>query len=311
MQQLLSIVFSTDFLFSMIRISTPLIFAALAALISRKAGIINLAIESSMLSGALAAVVFSALTQNAVMGVVFAIVVGVIMTLILGFFTIYMQTNLRLACVALNLLDSGGTVLVLFLLTGNKGVSTTLESMVIPNINIPIIESIPILGAVVSGHNALTYFAFLCVWFIHILLYRTKLGLRIRSVGENEDLAASVGLSVKKIKLTALLISGAFGAIGGAYLSMGYVSWFAREMSAGRGVIGVAAMYLGNATPVGAMLAAMLFGFAEAVGNQLQALSIPVEFIQMTPYIFSIVGLVLFSIARDRKENKIVNERKK
>lgn len=292
----------------MVRISTPLIFAALAALITRKAGIINLAIEATMLIGALTAVVVSAWTQSAIAGVIAAIVSGLIVTYVLGFFAIKLQTNMRLACIAMNMFAVGGTIFALYLITGNKGVSTSLLSKTIPAIHIPILQDIPIVGEILSGHNLLTYVAFFSVFLMQVLLYRTKIGLRIRSIGENEHLAESVGLSVDRIRMISLLMSGVLGALAGVYLSMGYVSWFARDMAAGRGFIGIAAMYLGNATPLGSLLASLLFGFAESLANQLQALSLPIEFIQMTPYIFAIVGLVVFSVLRQQKEKKVIKD---
>lgn len=305
MNSILETIMSADFIFSMIRISTPIIFASLAALITKKAGIINLAIDGMMLIGALVGVVVSALTQSTILGVAAAILSGLFFAYGLGFFAIKMQTNMRLAGIALNMFAIGGTIFALYLVSGNKGVSTSLASTTVPTINIPFIENIPFLGEILSGHNLLTYLAFLAVVGIHVLVYRTKTGLRIRSVGENPDLAESVGLSVDKIQLNALLLSGVLSSLAGVYLSMGHVSWFAREMTAGRGFIGIAAMNVGNATPIGSLLASLLFGFAESLSNQLQSLSFPVEFIQMTPFVFAIVGLVVFSIIREKREQKV------
>ena len=299
------LIFSTAFLFSMLRISTPLIFASLAALVTRKAGITNIAIEGTMLISALTGVVVSAMTQSALVGVLLAVVMGLGVALILGYFALKLKTDMFLAGIAMNMFASGGTVLALYIASGDKGISTGLLSKTLPNVTLPIIADIPFVGAVLSGHNLMTYLALLSVVAVQLLMFKTKIGLRIRSVGENEHLAESVGLSVDKIRLIALLISGALSALAGAYLSMGYVSWFNRDMTAGRGFIGLSAMNLGNATPIGSFLASLLFGFAEALTNRLQALSIPVEFVAMTPYVIAIIGLVVFSVIRERQEKKV------
>lgn len=302
MDNILSILISPLFLFSIIRVSTPIIFASLAALISKKAGITNLAIEGTMLIAALVGVISSAATGSATIGLISAIISGIIVSLMLGFFSLKLKTDIYLASIATNMLATGGTVFVLFMVSGDKGVSTSLTSKVMPTINIPIIKNIPYIKDVLSGHNVLTYLAIISVFLIYILVYKTAIGLRIRSVGENEHSAASVGVSVVKVRLIALVISGILASLGGVYLSMGYVSWFAREMTAGRGFIGISAMNLGNVTPVGAMLASFVFGFADAFSMVLQSLKVPVEFVQMMPYLITIVGLVVFSIIREKNE---------
>ena len=304
MDNIMSVLISPLFLFSIIRVSTPIIFASLAALVSKKAGITNLAIEGTMLIAALTGVITSAATGSGTIGLLSAVISGVIVSLILGFFALKLKTDIYLASIAMNMLAAGGTVFVLFMVSGDKGVSTSLSSEVIPALEIPIIKSIPYIKDVLSGHNALTYLAILSVLLVYILIYKTATGLRIRSVGENEHSAESVGVSVVKVRLIALVISGILASLGGVYLSMGYVSWFAREMTAGRGFIGISAMNLGNATPVGAMLASFVFGFADAFSMVLQSLKVPVELVQMMPYLLTIVGLVVFAIIREKNEQK-------
>ena len=209
-----------------------------------------------------------------------------------------------LTCIAANLLASGLTVVIMFLASGDKGTSSKLQSMVVPEVNIPLLSAIPFLGAVFSHHNLMTYLAFITVFLVYYFIYRTPQGLRIRSVGENPNASESVGINVEQVQIRAFVISGFIGALGGIYMSMGYVSWFARDMVAGRGFIGLSAMNLGNGSPVGSLLAALVFGSADVASNSLQALKIPAEFVQMIPYLSTIVGLVIFSILRERKVNK-------
>lgn len=302
MGSFISLITDTSFLFSIIRVSTPITFAALASLMTKKAGITNIAVEGIMLIAALTGVLVSASTSSASLGLIGAIISGIVISLILGFFAIKWDTDMYLAGIATNIMAMGGTVFVLFMASGDKGVSTSLASKSLPNIDLPLIGKLPVIGEILSGHNILTYVSFIAVILVYVLLYKTATGLRIRSVGENPKSAESVGVSVDKIKMISLVLSGILSAIGGSYLSMGYVSWFARGMTAGRGYIGMSAMNLGNASPIGTFLGSLLFGFAEALSMAMQSLKIPVEFVQMMPYLITILGLIFFSIIRDRKE---------
>lgn len=146
------------------------------------------------------------------------------------------------------------------------------------------------LGSIISGHNALTYFALLMVFVIWFFLYKTPMGLRMRAVGENPDAASSVGQNVTGIRFLAILLCGVLTGLGGMYLSMGYLTMFVRDMTAGRGFIALAACSMGQATPVGALLSSMIFAFFDGLSNILQVLKIPSEFIQMLPYLATIAG---------------------
>ncbi len=304
MENIINIILTPNFLFSIIRVSTPIIFASLAALVTKKAGITNLAIEGMMLISALTGVIISALTQNAYVGLICAVCSAVLIAGVMSFFTLKMQTDIYLTSIAINMIASGGTVFVMFMVCGDKGASTSLQSLTLPIINIPIIASIPFIGQVVSGHHLLTYVAWIAVAVMYVVMYKTATGLRIRSVGENPHAAESVGISVFKVRVIALVISSILASLGGVYLSMGYVSWFARDMVAGRGFIGISAMNLGNASAIGSFLASLVFGFADALSMVLQSLKVPAEFVQMLPYVITIVSLVVSSIIREKKEQK-------
>ena len=303
MDSLFSAIFSADFISSVLRLSTPILFAGLAALITDKAGVINIGLEGIMLSAALAGVVGSAFGGNAFVGLLLALVVGVAIGLLMAYFAIGLKTDIVLTGIALNLMASGGTVFLLYVITKDKGMSTSLKSFTMPVIQLPLIKSIPVLGDILSGHNLLTYLAFLFTILVWILLYRTPLGLRIRVVGENISAAESVGIPVKKVQFTALAISGVLASMGGAYMSMGYMDKFARDMTAGRGFIALAAEALGRATPLGTLIASLFFGMVDALSSNLQILNVPVQFVQMLPYVCTIVGLVIYSAIKGK--NKI------
>ena len=304
MEHLLHAIFSADFVYSVLRLTTPILLAGLGALITDRAGVMNIGLEGIMLCAALAGVIGSAMTQNAFLGFLFALLVGMALGLLMAYFAIHLKTDMVLTGIAMNLLASGGTVFVLYAVANDKGMSTSLKSLTMPVINIPFIQDIPVIGTVISGHNLLTYLALISVAAMWILLYKTPLGLRIRVVGENSHAAESVGIPVKKVQYIALAISGILAAMGGAYMSMGYMDKFARDMTAGRGFIALAAEALGRGTPVGTLLSSLVFGTADALGSNLQVLDIPVQFVQMLPYVFTVVGLVLYSAMKHKHLTK-------
>ncbi|CAH0119775.1 hypothetical protein PAE9249_02283 [Paenibacillus sp. CECT 9249] len=300
MNNLLDVIFSTDFAFSVLRVTTPILFAALGALISNRAGIVNIGLEGIMLVAALTGVIASAYTGSAWIGLLAAVIAGLIITSILAYFTLHFKTNIILGGIAVNMFASGGTVFILYLVSGDKGASTSLKSEVLPSIAIPFIKDIPVLGPILSGHNVLTYAALIATVGVYYMLKKTPLGLRIRSVGENYHAAQSVGVRVNRIQFIALLYSGFFAALGGAYMSMGYLSIFTRDMTAGRGWIGIAAEAVGRSTTVGTFIASMLFGAADALANALQILKIPTELIATTPYVTTVIGLIVYAVAESR-----------
>ncbi|MFR1387042.1 MAG: ABC transporter permease [Anaerotignum sp.] len=206
LEQIFSMIFTTSFGYSIIRITSPILFAALAAVVAEKAGVTNIGLEGIMMISALFGVLFAYWTSYWWVGVIGAVVVGIILALIIGVFALKLKTDIILAGIAINLVGSGGTIFLLYLFTGLKGntASLTTPGMLTPKIDIPILESIPILGPIFSGHSVLTYVAFILVLLVWILLYKTAIGLQIRAVGENSHAADSVGISVLKIQYIAL-----------------------------------------------------------------------------------------------------------
>lgn len=305
MPDLLDIIFSTTFGFSVLRVTTPILFAALGAVVSDRAGVVNIGLEGTMLIAALTGVVVSAFTQSAWLGLAGAVLAGMAVTAVLAYFTLHFKTHIILGGIALNLFADGGTVFFLYLLTNDKGTSASLASKVLPSLNIPIIENIPIIGPIFSGHNVLTYLSILAAILIYVMFKKTSLGLRIKAVGENPNAADSVGVSVNKTRAIALLMSGALAGLGGAYMSMGYVSWFSRNMTAGRGWIALAAEAMGRGTTLGTALTSLLFGVADAISNSLGSMNIPAEFVTIIPYVATVIGLVVYSIKENKKKTKL------
>ncbi len=300
-------IFSAAFLASVLRISTPLILPALGGLITELSGAINIALEGIMLTSAFTGVVVSAYTQNIWLGVLGGVVAGMLIAFILGWFHLYLETDIILAGTAINILATGGTIFLLYVLTGDKGNSSSLASGMVPNVNIPLIEDIPFLGEIISGQHIFVWLAFLLTWLVAIYLYRTPWGAHLRAVGENPEAAATLGIDVKRTQMVALLISGFLASFGGLTMSMAYLSLFQREMTAGRGFIALAAVYLGGRRPWGTLIAAIIFGFADALSNQLGSLAIPSQLVQMIPYVITILALVVYAL----REQAIKRERRR
>ena len=275
-----------SFLGATLRVTTPILLAALGALISDRAGVINIAVEGTMLVGAFAGVVFSAWTGNAWLGLLGAVVAGMAVGGVLAFAVHVLRADLILSGVAINIAAASGTVLMLFALTGDKGMSGALPSKVLPNVDLP-------LGAILGHQHVLTWAAFLLVPLLSILLRRTPFGLRLRAVGEAPDAAAAAGVRVVRVQVAALLLSGALAATGGAFLSMGYVTWFTGGISAGRGYIAIAAEVMGGGTAFGTAIASVVLGAADALATSLQGLGLPSELMQTVPYLVPVAALVL------------------
>lgn len=311
MSEMLKYLFTMDFVISVLRMSTPLLFVAMAAIVGGKANILCIAFEGMMLFAALGGVMGSAWTGTLIGGLAVGVVFGVIIAFIFGYFVLYLNTKPMLIGLALNILGSGGTVFLLYMVTGSKANSLSLKSLVFPEVNIPFIEDIPVLGELLSGHNLLTYLAVISVFIVHWLIYKTRLGLKIRAVGENPDSAKSVGINVNKTKLIAVLISGVLASFGGCFMSMGYISSFTRDMVAGRGFIGIAAQNLGRGRPIPTLFCTLLFGAAEAFGNMAQSYRLPSQFASMLPYVATLLGLVLMNLGTAKKYAKIEQASKK
>ena len=307
MKQLFDMIFQAEFLSSVIRITAPILFAALGAVIAEKAGLVNMGLEGMMMISALFGTLTSYWTQSWVVGVLCALVVGVLLSLMVGFFALKLKTDIILAGIAVNMLGSGGTIFLLCMFTGMRGNTGSLvsQNILIPTVNIPLIQDIPILGQILSGHSILTYLAFFFVFLMWMLLYKTPVGLNIRAVGENDHAAESVGINVRRIQYIALAISGALAGLGGAFMSMYYSQGWNSGMVAGRGFIALAARAMGQGEPVGTMLSSLLFGLAQALRTKVSALQgVSSYLVSVIPYVATVLGLVIYAIATMRRVKK-------
>ena len=304
MNELVNYIFSVGFANSIVRMSTPLIFVSMAAVLGAKANILCIAYEGMMLFAALGGVIGSAVFQSLLLGMLCGILAGSIIAGLFAYFVLVLKTKDMLVGLALNTLGSGGTIFTLYMLSGQKGSSISMSSLQFPSVTVPVIKDIPVLGEIFSGHNLLTYLAYLSVALVYIFLYKTPLWLRIRSVGENPDAAESVGTDIVKVKVIALMVGGVLASFGGMFMSMGYTPYFTRDMMNGRGFNAIAAQNLGVGHPLLTMVCAMVFGMADAFGIALQTYRIPSQVASMVPYITTLLGLIIIGQAQKKKEKK-------
>lgn len=302
MGQILNSIFREEFFYSLIRVATPLILASLGAVITSNAGITNIGLEGIMLTSALTGVLASAFGFGPWFGLFISIITGIILSLLIGYISIKLKANSVLTFIVFNTMAAGGTVYFMYAIVQDKGTTMSLNSGQLPQIVIPFIKDIPIIGNILSNHNIISYFAMISILIVYIILYKTATGLRIRAAGKAPHSLESVGVDVNKIKYKALAISGILGGIAGAFMSMGYVTWFSKNMTAGRGFIALAADAMGNSNPIGAAISSVLFAFAEALSYALQLTTIPSELVQMIPYLMTIVGLLIYSIKANKNK---------
>jgi ABC-type uncharacterized transport system permease subunit len=274
-------IFKIALLFSTIRLATPLLLAALGGLYSERSGVINIGLEGMMLAGAFTAAVVTHFAGNPWIGLLAAIAVGAAVALVHAFVCIQCKADQVVTGTAINILFLGLPAL----LSGAMFQSTGATPQV-PQQNLMPVAPILLAFALVP-----------ITWYV---LSAMPFGLRLRAVGENPEAADTAGIRVLAMRYKGVLISGMLAAIGGAYLSIGQSSLFTRNMTAGRGFIALAALIFGKWRPVQTMFACLLFGLAEAISIQMQGVvQIPVEFIQMVPYVLTIVVLAGF-IGRSR-----------
>ncbi|HEY6402853.1 MAG TPA: ABC transporter permease [Blastocatellia bacterium] len=285
-------IFNYTLIASTIRLSTPLILAALGGLYSERCGVINIALEGMMLAGAFTAAVATIFTQNPWVGVLAAVVAGLLVALFHAVATISYRADQVVSGAAINILFLGAPALLSGAFFESTGATPQLpRDQTLPDTPVFDAQTLPALASIFN-QKPLVYLAFLLVAVTSYALYRTRFGLRLRAVGENPEAALAAGVGVNSMRYAGVLISGALAALGGAYLSIGQNSLFTRNMTAGRGYIALAALIFGKWSPTGALLACLFFGFAEAVAIRMQGtVDIPNQFIQLIPYVLTMVVL--------------------
>ena len=279
--------FTIALIFSTIRLATPLVLAAIGGLYSERAGVINVALEGMMLAGAFTAAAVTYYVGSPWIGLGAAAVAGAAVALVLAVACIRFEANEVVAGTAINILFLGLPAVLsgAFFLSSGSTPQVPQANLLPEAANISVMSMIALVAVAATAY----------------VLYRTPFGLRLRAVGENPEAADAAGVRVQRIRYAAVILSGIFAAIGGAYLSTGQSSLFTRNMAAGRGFIALAALIFGKWRPWQTMAACLLFGFADALTIQMQGVAklpsgedVPVQFVQMIPYVVTIVVLAGF-----------------
>ena len=299
MSELLSL-FDPTFLNSILRFVAPILMAALGGLLCQRAGIFNIALEGLMLSGAFAAVVGSHFTGSATAGVIAAAAAGAAMALLMALFIVSLRGDSIVVSIAINLLAVGLTAYLLRLIFDARGAFRDPDLSGLETIHLAIFERLPVLGPLLSGHTILVYLSLVLVPVTYFALNRTVWGLRVRGAGEHPEAATTLGVDVSRLQYGVLVLSGILCGLAGAQLSLGNVTLFVENMSAGRGWIAVVAVMLGQANPLGVALTSLIFGFTDSLGVRLQGLSLPSQFTEAIPYLATLIGLFLVSVRRRR-----------
>ena len=279
---------------SSITFGLPLAMAAMVGILCERTGVVNIGIEGTLLTSSFFGFFVAALSQNLMWGLLAAIASGAVTGLLLAVLTVSWKMDQIIAGTIVNILAAGLTSFFY-----KQGYSLP---AIFPRWSIPGLSDIPFLGRVFFQSGPITYFGLILIFALYIALYHTPWGLRTRAIGEYPSSAETSGVSVKKFKYMNVVIAGAFGGITGAYLTLELVGSFDRGFSAGKGFTALAIMIFGRWNPIGALLAAIFFGFAQALANQLMIdglVAIPGPFINMLPYVLTIVVLA-FSAGKVR-----------
>jgi simple sugar transport system permease protein len=279
---------------SMLRYATPLTFAAIGGIFSERAGVVNIALEGMMLSGAFFAILAAQKTDSWPLGLLAAMGAGAALALIHAFFSIHLRADQIVSGTAINFLALGVTGYFFVDVYGEEGTPEGIPR--VPDVNLPL-EKIPtgigeFLDDVLGHLNLMIWLSFLLLVVAYVVLFKMPIGLRIRAVGEHPRAADTVGISVYGVRYAAVIVSGILAALGGAYLSIGFLGSFNENMTAGRGFIALAAVIFGAWRPFGAFAACLLFGFSSALAQRLPEYSgSAATLFQALPYVLTLIAV--------------------
>jgi simple sugar transport system permease protein len=282
----------------MLRFGTPLIFAAMGGILSERSGVINIGLEGMMLMGAFFGIFGADLTGSWLLGIVTGLAAGAVFGLVHAVVSIHLRADQVVSGTGINILALGVTGYVFIYHYGDQGTPPDISR--VPNVTLPLVEDVPFVGDAIGNLNLLTWAALILVPLLTLFLFRTRGGLRLRSIGEKPRAADSLGLPVLRTRYLAVVASGALAAVGGAFLSIALVGSFNENMTAGRGFIALAAVIFGGWRPWGALAGALLFGFSTALAQRLPAFSESTAVLfQALPYVLTLI-VVAGVIGRSR-----------
>jgi ABC-type uncharacterized transport system permease subunit len=295
LEELGKVFLTTDFYVAVVRMTTPLLLAAVGGLLAERAGVVTFSMEAMMLLGTLGGIIGSGLTHNTWLGLLLAVILGMLVGLIYAVWAVTIGAHQVVTSVGLNL-GALGLTSILYTLTFSHGATVVKVEQVpmLPLWKIPLLGDIPFIGPVFFNHLPPVYMAYILIPLVWFILYRTTWGLKIRAVGEHPHAANTVGINVAKIRYLAVIFAGALSGLAGAYISIGLVGSFQENMTAGRGFVAYTAIVFGKWQPVGVALGTLLFGAADALQLRIHAIdsSIPYQFLIMLPYVVTLIALI-------------------
>jgi simple sugar transport system permease protein len=284
---------------------TPLLYAALGGLFTELAGMLNIALEGLLLTGAFAAITAAYFTGSVALGTLAAVSAAVLLAAVVALVTLKLKANVFIAGLAANLFAQGITVVLSYRIFGTRGVVSAANISALKTVILPGIENIPVLGGLLSGHTVYVYASWALLFIAWAALYKTPFGFRLRACDSHAEALSSLGLKPERYQFIAFLLSGAACGIGGSILSLN-LGVFVPNISSGRGWMALVVIFLGRRKPQGLLAAAIVFGLAESISNYAQgALRVPSDFILAIPYLFTLAGMIAVSIYSKRK-NRII-----
>ncbi len=293
-------IFTTGLFRQMLRSATPVALAAMGGLMTEHAGIMNIGMDGMILLGAFTAVAVSIATGSALAGTLAAIFAGVLVGLFFALFVVKFRSDEFIIGTALNIFAGGLTTFLLWAIFGVRGTIRTEAGL--PTVNLGILGKIPYLGEIISGNSLFVYLTVGLVVLMWALVYRTPLGFWIRAAGEHPDTLRTAGISPARMKWFSSTLCGAFCGLAGAQLALGNVTMFSEGMSNSRGYVAFACVIFGGANPVKAYLAALMFGFFDALGYRLQEYRISANLTSMIPYVITVCMMVYVVVRSNRKK---------
>ena len=292
LQVLFRVLPSSDLWQSTLQFAALLLLPALGGVISERSGVVNIAMEGMMLTGAYAGVMTTLATHSVIIGVAGAMIAGGLMALVHAIVSINFKANQIVSGIAINIAALGLTNYLLFIQTGGQGVPSLKDALRLPNLAWGPLANIPFIGRVLFQQNIIFYVAVLILLGIQFLLFRTNIGLRIRAVGEHPQAADTAGVNVRLIRYLCVIGSGLLSGLAGAFLALGIAGIFNSNMTAGTGFIALAAMIFGKYTPWGTAGACIIFGLGQALSVRMQDSGISASLLSTLPYILTIIALV-------------------
>ncbi len=302
-------IFTLGLLQNTLRTATPVVLAALGVLMTDHVGIMNIGMDGMMLCGAFFAVLGSAFLGSWQMGLVVALAAGLVLGLFFALFVVKFKSDEYIIGVALNIFAGALTVFLLRSIFGVAGAfsgSAALPIHGLPKLDLPFLSSIPVIGPLIGGNTLLVYVSWLLVGACYIFIYKTPVGFWMRAAGEHPEALRAAGVSPERMKWLASILCGLFSGLAGAHLSLGYLTMFTENMSSSRGFIAVACVIFGSANPPRVFLAALLFGFIDALGLRLQSTGVSSNLTSMAPYVVTVAMMVLITLRAQKKRMRTI-----